>query len=81
MAKNKIPKNRSLNEMMAGIKEEITFENTAWDDEETGKRPVVNRAGKKQTAADFRAQFFTLIYRKRSEISCWILKWPIIKMA
>ncbi|MCI1821305.1 MAG: hypothetical protein LKI76_03540 [Megasphaera sp.] len=59
MAKNKIPKNRSLNEMLTGIKEEITFENTGWDDEETGKRPVVNRAGKKQTAADFRSQFFT----------------------
>ena len=28
MAKNKIPKNRSLEDMFAGVKEELTFETT-----------------------------------------------------
>ena len=33
MAKHKIPKNRSLNEMFAGVKEELTFETGGVEDE------------------------------------------------
>ena len=61
MAKNKIPKNRSLEDMFSGVKEEITFETADWDDEEAAPvRRTLKKTGKKeQTAADFRAQFFT----------------------
>lgn len=59
MAKNKIPKNRSLEDMFRGVKEEITFETADWDDEpQTRPRPV-QKPAKKQSAADFRRQFFT----------------------
>lgn len=54
MAKHKIPKNRSLEDMFKGVKEEITFETADWDDER-----VVQKPAKKQTASDFRKQFFT----------------------
>jgi hypothetical protein len=33
VAKHKIPKNRSLNEMFAGVKEELTFETGGVEDE------------------------------------------------
>ena len=61
MAKNKIPKNRSLEDMFSGVKEEITFETADWDNEEgiVATRVVKKTAKKEQTAADFRAQFFT----------------------
>lgn len=59
MAKHKIPKNRSLEDMFKGVKEEITFETADWDDEEPTKRPVVQKKPAKQSAADFRRQFFS----------------------
>ena len=60
MAKNKIPKNRSLEDMFAGVKEEVTFETADWDDEETvAKRPVAKKKGTGTSAEDFRKQFFT----------------------
>lgn len=59
MVKHKIPKNRSLEDMFKGVKEEITFETADWDDEPAAKPRVVQKPAKKQTAADFRKQFFT----------------------
>lgn len=60
MAKYKIPKNRSINEMMSGVKEDLTFENMDWDDEEQPVRKrLAKKSAKEQSAADFRAQFFT----------------------
>ena len=59
MAKHKIPKNRSLEDMFKGVKEEITFETADWDDEPAAKPRVVQKPAKKQTASDFRKQFFT----------------------
>lgn len=34
MAKHKIPKNRSIEDMIKGVKEDITFETADWNDEE-----------------------------------------------
>lgn len=60
MAKHKIPKNRSLEDMFQGVKEELTFENTDWDDEEEVKRPkVVTKSQKKTQTESLRKQFFT----------------------
>ena len=60
MAKHKIPKNRSLDDMFKGVKEEVTFETADWDDEEAvTRRPVVKKKASQQTAEDFRKQFFT----------------------
>ncbi len=59
MAKNKIPKNRSLEDMFKGVKEEVTFETADWSDEEVRSRPAAPKTAKKQTASDFRRQFFT----------------------
>ncbi len=60
MAKNKIPKNRSIEDMLSGVKEEITFETADWDDEPAA---APRQAGRKkssgQGAASLRAQFFT----------------------
>lgn len=60
MARHKIPKNRSLEEMFQGVKEENTFETTGWDDDTVTHRPHL-KAGKKkvQTTGDFRRTFFT----------------------
>ena len=41
MAKHKIPKNRSLEDMFKGVKEEVTFETADWDDEETVARQYI----------------------------------------
>lgn len=61
MAKHKIPKNRSLEDMFQGVKEDLTFENTGWDDEETVTRPkVVKRTPASKTQQEsLRKQFFT----------------------
>lgn len=60
MAKHKIPKNRSIEDMFQGVEEEATFETTGWEDDEVSvRRPQIKKAGKKQTASDFRRQFFT----------------------
>ena len=34
MAKHKIPKNRSIEDMFQGVEEEATFETTGWEDDE-----------------------------------------------
>ncbi len=63
MGKNKIPKNRSLEDMFKGVHEEITFETADWDDEPAPKAKPVQKqklqSAKRQSAADFRRQFFT----------------------
>ncbi len=59
MAKHKIPKNRSLEDMFQGVTEEVTFENADWDDEPQTPRRTAAKPTKKQSAADFRKQFFT----------------------
>lgn len=60
MAKHKIPKNRSLEDMFQGVQEDITFETASWDDEPAPKAKAVKKApAKPQSAADFRRQFFT----------------------
>lgn len=60
MAKHKIPKNRSIEDMLKGVKEDITFETADWNDEEDlEKRPVGKKKSHGQTAEDFRKQFFT----------------------
>ncbi len=60
MAKHKIPKNRSLEDMFKGVKEDITFETADWDDEPQVKtRRVAAKSSKTQSASDFRKQFFT----------------------
>ncbi len=59
MAKHKIPKNRSLEDMFQGVTEEVTFENADWDDEPQTTRRTVTKSAKKQSASDFRKQFFT----------------------
>ncbi len=60
MAKHKIPKNRSLEDMFKGVKEDITFETADWDDEPQAQtRRVAAKPSKKQSASDFRKQFFT----------------------
>lgn len=61
MAKNKIPKNRSLEDMFTGVKEDITFETASWDDETavTTSRRVLKKSNKQQEQESLRAQFFT----------------------
>lgn len=59
MAKNKIPKNRSINEMFSGVKEEITFETADWDDEPETTKRFVKKSNKQQNPESLRAQFFT----------------------
>jgi len=60
MAKFKIPKNRSIEDMMTGMQEEITFETADWGDEpDSRRRPAAKKAGKGQSEKDFCAQFFT----------------------
>ena len=60
MAKHKIPKNRSIEDMFQGVEEESTFETTGWEDDEVSvRRPQAKKTAKKQTASDFRRQFFT----------------------
>lgn len=60
MAKNKIPKNKSLDDMFKGVKEDITFETADWDDEEAvARRPVAKRNAAKQQVQSLQAQFFT----------------------
>ena len=60
MAKHKIPKNRSLEDMFKGVKEDITFETADWDDEpQTAPLRAAAKPSKKQSASDFRKQFFT----------------------
>lgn len=60
MAKHKIPKNRSLEDMFKGVKEDITFETADWDDEpQTAPHRAAAKPSKKQSASDFRKQFFT----------------------
>ena len=55
MAKNKIPKNRSLEDMFAGVKEELTFETADRDDEAA----ISAKPRLRQTKGDLRKQFFT----------------------
>ena len=75
MAKHKIPKNRSLEDMFKGVKEEVTFETADWDDEETvARRPVVKKKASQQTAEDL-----PMICKKRSELFFSISRWLIIK--
>lgn len=38
MAKHKIPKNRSIEDMFQGVEEESTFETTGWEDDEVSVR-------------------------------------------
>jgi hypothetical protein len=59
MAKHKIPKNRSIEDMFQGIQEEETFETANWDDETEQPRRIVKKKADQQTAADFRKQFFS----------------------
>jgi hypothetical protein len=59
MAKHKIPKNRSIEDMFQGVQEEETFETAGWEDEPDQPRRVVKKPAKEQTAADFRKQFFS----------------------
>lgn len=59
MAKHKIPKNRSLEDMFKGVKEDITFETADWDDEPQPARRAATKPSKTQSASDFRKQFFT----------------------
>lgn len=59
MAKHKIPKNRSLEDMFKGVKEDITFETADWDDEPQLARRAAAKPSKTQSASDFRKQFFT----------------------
>ena len=59
MAKHKIPKNRSLEDMFTGVKEDITFETADWDDEPQPARRAAAKPSKTQSASDFRKQFFT----------------------
>lgn len=60
MAKHKIPKNRSIEDMFQGVTEELTFENTGWDDEEHTPRPkAVKKSAKKEQSESLRKQFFT----------------------
>lgn len=59
MAKHKIPKNRSLEDMFQGVKEEITFETADWDDEPQPPKRVIQKPAKKETAGTFRKQFFS----------------------
>lgn len=59
MAKHKIPKNRSLEDMFKGVKEDITFETADWDDEPQSARRAAAKPSKTQSASDFRKQFFT----------------------
>ncbi len=59
MAKHKIPKNRSLDDMFQGVKEEITYETADWDDEPQPQRRTVVKPANKQSAGNLRKQFFT----------------------
>lgn len=60
MAKHKIPKNRSLEDMFQGVKEELTFENTGWDDNEAAPRPKQpSKSARKEQNESLRKQFFT----------------------
>ena len=60
LAKHKIPKNRSIEDMFKGVQEEDTFETTGWEDDDASpRRQPVRKSDKKQTAGDFRRQFFT----------------------
>lgn len=45
--------------MFKGVHEDITFETADWDDEPASKPRAAQKPAKKQTAADFRKQFFT----------------------
>lgn len=66
MAKHKIPKNRSIEDMFKGVKEELTFETADWDDEEAvERRPVGKKKSSGQTEDDFRKQFFTEDLQKK----------------
>lgn len=81
MAKHKIPKNRSIEDMIKGVKEDITFETADWNDEEDlEKRPV----GKKNPMARRRKisgnSSLRMICRPRWEPFFWGLKWNIIRM-
>ena len=60
LAKHKIPKNRSIEDMFKGVEEEATFETTGWEDDEVSvRRPQAKKKASQQTASDFRRQFFT----------------------
>jgi hypothetical protein len=59
MAKHKIPKNRSIEDMFQGVQEEETFETMDWDDESDQTNRMVKKPAKQQTASDFRKQFFS----------------------
>lgn len=59
MAKHKIPKNRSLEDMFAGVQEELTFETADWDDGEPRRSPSGAAKAARQSPGDFRKQFFT----------------------
>ena len=59
MAKNKIPKNRSLEDMFAGVKEELTFETADRDDGAAISAKALGKPRLRQTKGDLRKQFFT----------------------
>ena len=44
MAKHKIPKNRSIEDMFQGVEEEATFETTGWEDDEVSGQKVGQEA-------------------------------------
>lgn len=59
MGKNKIPKNRSLADMFAGVEENITFETADWDDEVVKPKKRALSVKPQDKAAGLRKQFFT----------------------
>lgn len=59
MGKNKIPKNRSLADMFAGVEENITFETADWDDEAVKPKKRALSVKPQDKAAGLRKQFFT----------------------
>lgn len=79
MAKNKIPKNRSLEDMFAGVKEELTFETADRDDEAAISAKALGKPRLRQTKGDLRKQFFTDDLQEKVGPSYWILNWPIIR--
>lgn len=80
LAKHKIPKNRSIEDMFKGVQEEDTFETTGWEDDDASpRRQPVRKSDKKQTAGDFRRQFFTDDLQEKVGSSSSTSRWPILK--
>lgn len=56
MGKFKIPKNRDISEMFAGVEEKETFETAIWEEEQPSVKK--HKSAPKQSAAALRRQFF-----------------------